>query len=613
MSKLANIRDSVQQTTTAIAAAIGVEVAIIDSDSTLVVSSKGYIDAKVRDFEIYKPHKPFIDAVMREKVIICKSPGHFIYCTGCRLEEKCPETAEVLCAIEMDEKIIGVISMVALDEEQRYRLLGKIETLLEFIHEMAQMLVSKIREKEFIEWMKEVNGLIETTLNSINDGIITFDCHGIITHVNGVACHLLKMDKNDLVGKHIEKIVTGKNIVTFIREGNTIQHQEYIFPGAVPIHCLISLKPINNGKTIIGAVFSLSDIRDIRTVVNTLAGMQGNATFEAIIGDSDEIAEVKQQALTVAKNDSSVLIQGESGTGKEVFARAIHSASSRGKGSFVAVNCAAIPEMLLESELFGYEQGAFTGAKKGGKPGKFELAEGGTIFLDEIGDMPIHLQVKLLRVLQERSVERLGGTTSIPLNVRIIAATNQDLETRVRANEFRRDLFYRLNVIPLFIPPLRERKKDIVTLSKYFLLNYNQKLNKEIAGFLPDTLEILSNYSWPGNVRELENAIEYAVNIENGVYIKPASLPKRLLRPTHPKSTLRERLREYEISEIRNALNSYGWGTNGKKKAAQELGISVPSLYRKLMEIEKENGLDIKINSGVECQENRFQDTVIKL
>ena len=615
MSALANIRDSAEQTAVAIAAAIGVEVAIIDSNSVLVASSKGYLDAKAGDFTIYKPHKPFIDAVMKKKVIICKSPGHFIYCTGCRLEGKCPETAEVLCAIEMDEKVIGVISMVALDEEERYRLLGKQETLLKFIHEMAQMLVSKIREKEFIEQIKKVNGLIETTLDSINDGIITFDYHGIITHVNGVACQLLKMDKRVLVGNHIEKIVTGINIVEFIRDGNVIQHQEYIFPGTVPIHCLISVKPIYSEKNITGAVFSLSDIRDIRTVVNTMTGMQGNATFEAIIGDSNEIVEVKQQALAVAKSDSSILIQGDSGTGKEVFARAIHSASSRGKGSFVAVNCAAIPEMLLESELFGYEQGAFTGARKGGKPGKFELAEGGTIFLDEIGDMPLHLQAKLLRVLQERRVERLGGTTSIPLNVRIIAATNQDLETKIRANEFRRDLFYRLNVIPLYIPPLQERKKDIAVLSKYFLVNYNQKLNKEISGFLPDTLELLSNYAWPGNVRELENAIEYAVNIETGLFIKPSSLPKRFSKPINSINTLRERLKAYEMTEIKDALNRHGWGSNGKKKAAQELGISVPSLYRKLMEPEtdKENFTDIKLNTGEEHPENSNQDTVITL
>ncbi|QDR81717.1 sigma-54 interaction domain-containing protein [Sporomusa termitida] len=587
MFKLGNIQDSVQQTVAAIAAAIGVEVAIIDSDSKLIASSRGYIDAKVNNLEIYKPHKPFIEAVMKEKVIVCKSPGHFLYCKGCRLEGQCPETAEVLCAIEMDEKIIGVISMVALDEEQRYRLLGKIDTLLEFIHEMAQMLVSKIREKEFIDGMKQVNGLIETTLDSINDGIITFDDKGIITHANGVACRLLKIDNARLIGSHIDEIIVGKSILAFIRAGNTLLNQEYIFPGTVAIHCLISIKAIYNEQAISGAVLTLSDIHNIRTVVNEMTGMQGNATFEAIIGESELIIDVKQQALKMAQSDSNILIQGESGTGKEVFARAIHSASGRGKGSFVGINCAAIPEMLLESELYGYEQGAFTGARKGGKPGKFELAEGGTLFLDEIGDMPLHLQVKLLRVLQERCLERVGGTTTIHLNIRIIAATNQDLEAKVRAGEFRRDLFYRLNVIPIFIPPLRERKQDVTVLSKYFLLHYNQKLKKDIIGFLPGALEVMGSYSWPGNVRELENAVEYAVNIETDRYIKPASLPKRLFQQSNPKRTLRDKVRQFELGQIREALNNYGWGISGKTKAALELGISVPSLYRKLMAMDK--------------------------
>lgn len=597
MSKLRNIQDSARRTVAAISAALGVEVAIIDADSTLLASSKGYIEAKAENPEdTYKPHKPFIDAVMVEKTIVCKSPGHFVHCQGCRLEGRCPETAEVLCAIEMDDKVIGVISMVALDEEQRYRLLGKIDTLLRFIHEMAQMLVSKIREEEQTEWIKQVNSLIETTLNSINDGIITFDNCGVITHANRVASQLLNVANEGLIGCSIDQIVTGRNLVGFIRAGNCIKHQEYIFPGTVPVHCLISIKPIYNGKAVAGGVLSLSDIRDIRTVVNEIVGMQGNATFEAIIGESEEITQLKQQATKIAQSDSTVLIQGESGTGKEVLARAIHSASSRGKGSFVAINCAAIPEMLLESELFGYEQGAFTGARKGGKQGKFELADGGTLFLDEIGDMPLHLQVKLLRVLQERSFERVGGTRTIPLDIRIIAATNQDLEAKVRLKEFRRDLYYRLNVIPIIIPSLRERRKDIIVLSKYFLQSYKHKLKKTVVGFTPAALDILVNYSWPGNVRELENAVEYAVNIETGKYIRETSLPKRIAEQSAQSRTLKEKVREYEINEIVDALNRHGWGAKGKERAAAELGISVPSLYRKLLEAEGDS-LDIRIEA----------------
>lgn len=594
MSKLRNIQDSTRQTVDAISAALGVEVAIIDEDSSLLASSRGYVDAKINNpDEIYKPHKPFIDTVMTEKTVVCKTPGYFPYCQGCRWEGKCPETAEVLCAIEMDGGVIGVISMVAFDEEQRYRLLGKIDPLLKFIHEMGQMLVGKIREQEHTEWVNRMNSLIETTLDSVNDGIITFDNAGIITHANKVASQLLQVTNEQLIHCPIDQIVSGKDVVEFIQAGNSIKHQEHIFPGTTPIHCLITLKPIYGGDQIIGGLLSLSDIRDIRTVVNEIVGMQGNTTFEAIIGESEEIVAIKQQAVRIAQSESTVLILGESGTGKEILARAIHSASPRSKGPFVAINCAAIPEMLLESELFGYEQGAFTGAKKGGKQGKFELADAGTLFLDEIGDMSLHLQAKLLRVLQERSFERVGGTRTVPLDIRVIAATNQDLEEKVRLKEFRRDLYYRLNVIPLLIPPLRERRRDIAVLSQHFLANYKHKLKKEVVDFTIAATEALERYSWPGNVRELENAVEYAVNIESSNYIRETSLPRRVREQCQQKTTLKDKVRQYEINQIFDALNRYGWGAKGKEAAAQELGISVPSLYRKLME--NESGLlDIK-------------------
>jgi sigma-54 dependent transcriptional regulator, acetoin dehydrogenase operon transcriptional activator AcoR len=590
MSRLKSIQDSAQQTAIAIAAALGVEVAIIDANCDLVASSKGYVDSK--GSEIYKPYSR---AVMKEKTIICSSPGHFIHCKGCRLEGKCPLTAEVQCAIEMDKESIGLITMVALNEEQRFRLLGKTDTLLEFIHEMAQMLVTKIHEKEHIELINKINCLIETTLDSINDGIIAFDNRGMITHANKVACKLLQVSSSELVNSSINKIMKDNSILDLILTGQSILYKEYVFQGLVEIHCLISIRPIYNEGIISGGLLSLSDIRDIRTVINEIMGMQGNATFKAIIGRSKEIEALKQHAFEISKSDSTILIQGESGTGKELFARAIHSASPRSKEPFVAINCAAIPDMLLESELFGYEQGAFTGARKGGKRGKCELAEGGTLFLDEVGDIPLHLQVKFLRILQEHSFERVGGTRTILLNIRIIAATNQDLESKIQTGEFREDLFYRLNVIPILIAPLRERRTDIPVLCDHFLDYYNRKLKKNITGITPASLEMLCNYSWPGNVRELENAIEYATNLENGRYITVNSLPKRiLLRPFH-KGTLPERVKEYEINQIIDTLNHYGWGSKGKQKAAQELGISVPSLYRKLV-VRERGPLELKVN-----------------
>lgn len=583
MSKLIKIKDSAQSVVTAIAAALGVEVAVIDLESKLVATSKAYVERK--GAEIYRP---YIEAAFKEKVIICKNPGYFRLCAKCRLEGRCPITAEVMCTIDMDGDSIGTFTMVAFDEEQRYRLLGNTEALLEFIKEMANLLVSKIREKEAMERMVQTNRLIETTLDSVNEGIITFDQEGKITHTNKVACRLLGVESSSFNGAPIEKFLPGRNLLENTRLGKSIQRQEYIAPGPEHFHCLISANPIDIGGHVTGAVLSLSDIRDVRSVVCDLAGMRGYSTFDAIVGESESLVAVKYMALQMAQSDSTILIQAESGTGKELFARAIHTSSPRAKEAFVALNCAAIPETLLESELFGYEDGAFTGAKRGGKPGKFELADGGTLFLDEIGDMQLHLQSKLLRVLQDQQVQRVGGTQSIALNVRIIAATNQDLESKLRSKEFRSDLFFRLNVIPLVIPPLRERKSDIMVLSKHFLAKYNQKLKKNIEGFTFPVTEILQHYNWPGNVRELENAVEYAVNVENENHIRQASLPRRILglsiNPPSTEYPLAERIRQYEYAQIVDALSRHGWGVDGKQKAAQELGISLPTLYRKLTE-----------------------------
>ena len=244
----------------------------------------------------------------------------------------------------------------------------------------------------------------------------------------------------------------------------------------------------------------------------------------------DRIMIAKKQALITARSNSTVLITGESGTGKEMFAKAIHYASPREDKPFITVNCGAIPENLLESELFGYEKGAFTGASEKGKEGKFELADGGTIFLDEIGDMPLHLQVKILHVLQNMRFDRVGGSKSIIVDVRVIAATNKDLEKLIEEGSFREDLYYRLSVIPLSIPPLRERKDDIKQLMYHFLKKYNSFMNKKIERFSPEVEEIYTNHDWPGNVRELENAVEYGANMAFGNVIGIDEVPARILK-----------------------------------------------------------------------------------
>ena len=324
-------------------------------------------------------------------------------------------------------------------------------------------------------------------------------------------------------------------------------------------------------------------------------------TFADIIGQSPALVRAKGLAEKVASSPSTVLIRGESGTGKEMFARAIHSAGPRAESPFVAVNCASIPESLLESELFGYDPGAFTGARRGGKIGKFELAQGGTLFLDEIGDLPLHLQPKLLRVLQERCIERVGGTKSIPIDVRIIAATHHNLEELIDSGSFRSDLYYRLNVIPLTIPPLKKREGDISCLSHFFIDKYSKLLNRRAKQLSPEALQLLSQHTWPGNVRELENAIEYAVNMAPGSVLTPMDLPPYLrgertngisgdpiIQPQSVSNTgsatgtLEQLLDAYEGQILEYYLSTYGTSSKAKERIASRLGISLATLYRRL-------------------------------
>lgn len=311
--------------------------------------------------------------------------------------------------------------------------------------------------------------------------------------------------------------------------------------------------------------------------------------FAEVKGESHIIKSLKHQALKVCNSKSSIMLTGESGTGKGVFALAIHNASNRALGPFVSVNCGSIPETLLESELFGYVKGAFTGANKEGKIGKFEMADGGTIFLDEIGDLPLHLQVKLLHVLQHKMVERVGSSKQIPIDIRVIAATNQNIEKMVHEGEFRADLFFRLNVIPLHLPPLHERQIDIPILMNYFLSKHTASLNKEIYGFEPKVIEKFQRYNWPGNVRELENTVEYAVNMEQTNRITVQSLPLRMLRKmdhSASSSSLKSLLSQHEKEILQNMLSKYGHSVKAKKQIANQLMISLATLYRKLEEHE---------------------------
>ncbi|MCP4667729.1 MAG: AAA family ATPase, partial [Deltaproteobacteria bacterium] len=325
-------------------------------------------------------------------------------------------------------------------------------------------------------------------------------------------------------------------------------------------------------------------------------------SLTSILGESPGISQIKEMTTRLSRSKSTILITGETGTGKGLLAKAIHHTGSRSKGPFVPVNCASIPETLFESELFGYEEGAFTGAKKGGKPGRFELAEGGTLFLDEIGEMPLHMQVKLLNVLQDYALQRVGGITVTPINVRVIAATNQELDTLVNKKKFRADLFYRLNVIPMDLPPLSARKEDIQILAQAFLKDSNQNAGKDICRFSTSVMEAFHAHDWPGNIRELQNIIEYSVNMEDSETITLESLPQRfldsrntLLATESPliSSPLRPNIRSAtmtaQVEAILSCLDRHGHDVQGKTKTARELGISLRTLYRKLKALEQCN------------------------
>jgi len=586
LDDLRKIWDTAQHVVSAMAAVLGVEVAIIDTNFKLFATSKTFLETRGTDV-----NKEFVKAVYRKGVAVIPNPGMHEFCTGCKYEGKCPETAEVIRVIEKDGVRYGIILLVAYTQSQKESLLDNTSVLLEFISEMTNLIYDEILLQKSFERTTLMKRQLETTIDFVDAGILTVDRHGLITQINSHAKGIFGVSQLHENNTHLRSFLPEKLVHQLISEGKKITRCEVKTIEPRNIHCMVSANPITIGGKPMGAVLRISDFEDLCSTVYEFSGYHAETVFDDILGESEAIRTAKEQAARVSENDSTTLIAGESGTGKELFARAIHSNSRRNGSPFIAINCAAIPETLLESELFGYDEGAFSGARKGGKPGKFEMAEGGTLFLDEIGDMPLHMQVKILRVIQEGAVERVGSVRSSSVDVRIIAATNQDLNRLVASGSFRADLFYRLNVVPISTPPLRERKQDIPLLCDFFLEKYNSKMGKCFDGFHLDSMEMLSAYHWPGNVRELQNAVEYAVNIETRATIMPTSLPSSIVHRTasrKQKQTLNEKVREYEFLLIKDVLAGFDQTVEGKKLAAQELGISLPSLYRKLRGFEME-------------------------
>jgi len=434
--------------------------------------------------------------------------------------------------------------------------------------------------------------------DSIYNGAIVTDINGRISHFNKPYGEFLGVDPQDQIGRHCTESVDNSRMHIVARTGQPEINQSHRIRGQNMVVQRIPIKKDGEVIAVFGQVM-FKDVKDVRKLASELSLLESKVklyeeelinlrstryTFESIIGTSASIKALIIEARQAAANHYPVLISGESGTGKELFAQAIHNASPRRAHPFVRINCAAIPKDLLESELFGYEKGAFTGAGADGKPGKFELARHGTVFLDEVGDLPLEMQPKLLRVIEDKEFERVGGTRIIQSDFRVIAATNQNLEEMLAGKRFRKDLFYRLNVIPLHIPALRERKNDILPTARHLLEQIAGEANLSEIKIDRDAARVLKNYAWPGNVRELFNVLERTMPALGGDTIYRENLPfylhhDRQRYPESHRSSLKDVQATTEKEAIRHALLQSG---NNKAGAARMLGIHRTQLYKKM-------------------------------
>jgi transcriptional regulator with PAS, ATPase and Fis domain len=591
-SKLNAIRDDAQVISEAISAIIELETVIVDETLTVVAGTgrfKKRVGLKEEGGDLHAGYVYGRVIAEGEPEIIEDAPNDPHYDPSVHSGTTC-ELAEICCPIIGHGKTLGIIGLVAVTEDQRQCLLSRKHQFLEFVIRMAQLLASNAIEAETLQNITVVSNQLRTIIESVDNGIMAVDNRGTIMHCNRIGANLIRRNRRDIIGKRISKIWAGTPILEILRGGHGYDWREESYQAANhTMHFMVTVKPVVMENKIMGAVASFRDMADVRKKAYDMIVTVQPVGVADIWGESFQIRKLRKTILQVAQSSATVLITGETGTGKGLVASAIHHSGPRLAGPFISVNCGAIPDNLIESELFGYSEGAFSGARKGGKPGKFELADSGTISLDEIGDMPLRLQPKLLHVIQTKIVERLGGVKPIPVNARIIASTNRNLERMIAESEFRKDLFYRLNVIPLHIPPLRVRKEDILLLLDRFLEKYCRNERKVLKSVTTDVKDLFLSYSWPGNVRELENSVEYMASMEPGEIITMDRVPFRIKRKrpdmVSPDMSLDVLLQKYEEDLLRQKLAEIGDLPGKKEKLADMLQISRATLYRKLKKL----------------------------
>ncbi|MCV1713839.1 sigma-54-dependent Fis family transcriptional regulator [Escherichia coli] len=581
-SVLMQIQPTIQRFARMLASVLQLEVEIVDENLCRVAGTGAYGKFLGRQLSGNSRLLRHVLETKTEKVV---TQSRFDpLCEGCDSKENCREKAFLGTPVILQDRCVGVISLIAVTHEQQEHISDNLREFSDYVRHISTIFVSKLLEDQGPG--DNISKIFATMIDNMDQGVLVVDDESRVQFVNQTALKTLGVVQNNIIGKPIRF-----RPLTF--ESNfTHGHMQHIVSWDDKSELIIGQLHNIQGRQLFLMAFHQSHTSF------SVANAPDEPHIEQLVGECRVMRQLKRLISRIAPSPSSVMVVGESGTGKEVVARAIHKLSGRRNKPFIAINCAAIPEQLLESELFGYVKGAFTGASANGKTGLIQAANTGTLFLDEIGDMPLMLQAKLLRAIEAREILPIGASSPIQVDIRIISATNQNLAQFIAEGKFREDLFYRLNVIPITLPPLRERQEDIELLVHYFLHLHTRRLGSVYPGIAPDVVEILRKHRWPGNLRELSNLMEYLVNVvPSGEVIDSTLLPPNLLNNgTTEQSDVTEvseahlslddaggtALEEMEKQMIREALSRH----NSKKHVADELGIGIATLYRKIKKYE---------------------------
>lgn len=581
-SVLMQIQPTIQRFARMLASVLQLEVEIVDENLCRVAGTGAYGKFLGRQLSGNSRLLRHVLETKTEKVV---TQSRFDpLCEGCDSKENCREKAFLGTPVILQDRCVGVISLIAVTHEQQEHISDNLREFSDYVRHISTIFVSKLLEDQGPG--DNISKIFATMIDNMDQGVLVVDDENRVQFVNQTALKTLGVVQNNIIGKPIRF-----RPLTF--ESNfTHGHMQHIVSWGDKSELIIGQLHNIQGRQLFLMAFHQSHNSF------SVANAPDEPHIEQLVGECRVMRQLKRLISRIAPSPSSVMVVGESGTGKEVVARAIHKLSGRRNKPFIAINCAAIPEQLLESELFGYVKGAFTGASANGKTGLIQAANTGTLFLDEIGDMPLMLQAKLLRAIEAREILPIGASSPIQVDIRIISATNQNLAQFIAEGKFREDLFYRLNVIPITLPPLRERQEDIELLVHYFLHLHTRRLGSVYPGIAPDVVEILRKHRWPGNLRELSNLMEYLVNVvPSGEVIDSTLLPPNLLNNgTTEQSDVTEvneahlalddaggtALEEMEKQMIREALSRH----NSKKQVADELGIGIATLYRKIKKYE---------------------------